>query len=110
MNRYLIAVYSGHDASACLFRDNELVYAIEKERLSRIKHDEGDPIECIEYILSAEGIDYSEVDLVVRCNWFDTKYRNDKYYERFSNVIENPNHHLFHAYAVSLVNKSKDLV
>lgn len=110
MNRYLIAVYSGHDASACLFRDNELVYAIEKERLSRIKHDEGDPIECIEYILSAEGIDYSEVDLVVRCNWFDTKYRNDKYYERFSNVIENPNHHLFHAYAVSLVNQSKDMV
>lgn len=110
MNRYIVAVYSGHDASACLFRNNELAYAIEKERLSRIKHDEGDPIECIDYILSAEGIDYVQVDLVVRCNWFDTKYRNDKYYERFSHVIENPNHHLFHAYAVSLVNQSKDMI
>ena len=71
MSRYVLGVYSGHDAAACLFRDNKLLYAIEKERLSRIKHDEGEPIECIEYIMKAADISYSDIDLVVRCNWFD---------------------------------------
>ena len=110
MSRYVLGVYSGHDAAACLFRDNKLLYAIEKERLSRIKHDEGEPIECIEYIMKAADISYSDIDLVVRCNWFDTKFRNDEYYQKFPLVIENPNHHLFHAYAVSLVNQNTDMM
>ena len=42
--------------SGYLFKDNNLQYAIEKERLSRIKHDEGEPIEGIEYILKAANL------------------------------------------------------
>lgn len=110
MSRYVMGVYSGHDAAACLFKDNKLQYAIEKERLSRIKHDEGEPIECIEYILKAANLNYFDIDLVVRCNWFDTKFRNDEYYQRFPLVIDNPNHHLFHSYAVSLVNQNTDMM
>lgn len=108
--RYVIGVHSGHDASACLFRDTELCGAIEKERLSRIKHDQGDPVECIEYLLDNEGLSYEDIDIVVRCNWHDGKNLNDGYYDKFKNVIINKNHHLFHAYSVSLLSPDEDSV
>lgn len=102
MSRYIIGVHSGHDSSACLMRDNEIIFAIEKERLTRKKHDSGEPAECIEYVLKAAGITYSDVDLVVRVNWYDSKELDDEYYKQFSKVIVRYEHHLFHAYAVSL--------
>lgn len=108
--RYILGIHSGHDASACLFCDSKLCGAIEKERLTRIKHDHGEPLECIEYLLDKEGITYKDVDLVVRCNWFDGKNLNDKFYEKFSNVIINRNHHLFHAYAVSLLSQADESI
>ncbi|WP_445083559.1 carbamoyltransferase N-terminal domain-containing protein [Aliivibrio sp. S2MY1] len=66
MKRRIIGVHSGHDASACLLVDNEIVCAISKERLNRIQHDSGDPIE---YILSKLSLEASDIDLVVRSNW-----------------------------------------
>ena len=102
MSRYIIGVHSGHDSSVCLMCDNEIIFAIEKERLTRKKHDSGEPTECIEYVLEAAGITYSDIDLVVRVNWYDSKELDDAYYKRFSKVIVRYEHHLFHAYAVSL--------
>lgn len=55
-----------HDVSACLLRDGEIAYAIEKERLTREKHDTGFYQEVVDYVLSAEGIGLNDVDLVVR--------------------------------------------
>lgn len=103
MARYIIGVHSGHDASACLLRDNRIVFAIEKERLTRKKHDSGDPVECIDYLLESEGLLPHQIDLVVRNNWFDATSLKDEYYLRFPNVVVNKNHHLFHAYANSLM-------
>ena len=103
MPRYIIGVHSGHDASACLLRDNKIAFAIEKERLTRKKHDFGDPIECVDYLLASEGILPRQIDLVVRNNWFDAVSLNDEYYLKFPNVVVNKNHHLFHAYANSLM-------
>ena len=108
--RYILGVHSGHDASACLFRDVELCGAIEKERLTRVKHDSGEPIECIEYLLSMEKISYEDVDLVIRCNWYNAKELNDEYYKNFKRVLVDKNHHLFHAYAVSLLTQDKDSI
>lgn len=110
MPRYVLGVHSGHDASACLIRDNEIVYAIEKERLTRKKHDFGEPLECIEYVLSAEGITYADIDFVVRVNWYDSTELIDAYYNRFKKVIVRYEHHLFHAYAVSLMNQEEDML
>lgn len=109
-DRYILGVHSGHDASACLLKNNKIVCAIEKERLSRKKHDSGEPIECIEYVLNAEGISYSDVELVVRVNWYNSTELNDKYFERFRKVIVRYEHHLFHAYAVSLTCQDKDML
>ena len=103
MARYILGVHSGHDSSVCLIKDGEILYAIEKERLTRKKHDSGDPTQCIEYLLEAAKILPQNVDLVVRNNWFDSKELNDAYYSKFPLVTINKNHHRFHAYAVSLL-------
>src|SRR6266540_7511401 len=55
-----------HDVSACLLRDGEIVFAINKERLTRKKHDTGFYQKVVDYCLVAEGISLDDVDLVVR--------------------------------------------
>lgn len=103
MSRYILGVHSGHDSSACLVKDNAILYAIEKERLTGKKHDSGDPTECIEYLLETAAILPRDISLVVRNNWFDSKELNDDYYSKFPNVVINKNHQLFHACATSLL-------
>jgi len=55
-----------HDVSACLLRDGEIAFAIEKERITRQKHATGFYQEVVDYVLKAEGITLDDVDLVVR--------------------------------------------
>ena len=55
-----------HDVSACLLRDGEIATAIEKERLTREKHDTGFYQEVVDYCLAAEGIGLGDVAFVVR--------------------------------------------
>ena len=55
-----------HDASACLLRDGEIAFAIDKERITRKKHDSGFYQDVVDYCLSAAGISLDDVDLVVR--------------------------------------------
>lgn len=55
-----------HDTSACLLRDGEIAYAINKERITRQKHDTGFFKDVVDYCLKAEGISLDDVDLVVR--------------------------------------------
>lgn len=55
-----------HDVSACLLRDGEIAYAIEKERITREKHDTGFHQEVIDYCLAAEGITLDDVAHIVR--------------------------------------------
>lgn len=102
MSKLVIGTHSGHDASACLLVDNKVVCAISKERLTRKKHDSGEPSECVEYILSNFKLEPKDVNLVVRSNWHDSKELNDEYYNQFDNVIVSNQHHLFHAYAASI--------
>jgi carbamoyltransferase len=55
-----------HDVSACLLRDGEIAFAINKERITREKHDTGFYQEVVDYCLAAAGISLDDVDLVVR--------------------------------------------
>ena len=55
-----------HDTSACLLRDGEIAFAINKERITRQKHDTGFFQDVVDYCLKAEGISLDDVDLVVR--------------------------------------------
>lgn len=55
-----------HDVSACLLRNGEIVAAVAKERVTRVKHDSGFYSETVEYCLDALAIGLDDVDLIVR--------------------------------------------
>ncbi len=126
MNRkpvYVLGINAyDHDVSACLLRDGEISVAINKERITREKHDTGFFQEVVDYCLAAEGASLDEVDLVVRNCYvlpvedlearmvhqdvpeiMDDKERrqaskNPLYLSR-SNRVVTVSHHLAHAYS-----------
>lgn len=52
------------DSSACIMKDGEILVAIEEERIRRIKHWAGFPIEAIKYCLKDLGLSISEIDYI----------------------------------------------
>jgi len=111
-----------HDVSACLLRDGEIAFAINKERITREKHDTGFYQEVIDYCLNAEGIALDDVELIVRdCyvlsvddmeqrlayedvpEFIDEKERkqaaNSPLYLSKSDKVVTVSHHIAHAYS-----------
>ena len=74
---YILGIHNGnHDASACLFRDYELLAAVSLERLTRKKNDgirpEMEiPVPAIDECLAIAGIGRSDVDIICssRAHW-----------------------------------------
>jgi carbamoyltransferase len=54
-----------HDAAAALLQDGVLVAAAEEERFSRKKHDNGYPINAINFCLKQGGVEKHDLDYVV---------------------------------------------
>lgn len=102
MTTRIIGVHSGHDASACLLVDNVLVGAIARERLTRKKHDHGDPVECIDYLLANFGLAPADIDLLICSDWHDATGLREDRHSRFARVAKTRRHHLLHAYAASV--------
>ncbi len=50
------------DSSACILQDGKLVAAVEEERINRIKHWSGFPVEAIRYCLDEAGLKLGDVD------------------------------------------------
>jgi len=70
------------DASACLLRGSTLQWAIQKERLSRIKHHWGRPGDLHDYYAARlPGLD-APVDVLVECYSSDAEIANLSAYER----------------------------
>src|SRR5260370_3573121 len=63
---YVLGTGLSHDGSACLIKDGQIAVAIEKERLTRIKHDGDNDNAAIQYCLDAAGIRFKDLDLVVQ--------------------------------------------
>jgi carbamoyltransferase len=60
---YILGLNSFHaDASAVLLRDGELVAAVAEERLNRVKHFAGLPVQAIREVLDIAGIGLGDVD------------------------------------------------
>jgi carbamoyltransferase len=80
---YILGIHNGHhDASACVFRDYELVAAVSLERLTRKKNDgvtpdEEIPTAAIDECLAIAGISRGDVDVVCasRAHWELQSYR-----------------------------------
>lgn len=77
---YVLGVGLSHNGAACLLKDGRIAVAIEKERLTKIKNDGGNDAFAIAYSLSAAGIGWDEVALVVQnANFGSFAYGNDWY-------------------------------
>ena len=64
--RYILGINAyDHDVSACLLRNGEIAFAVAKERVTRIKHDNGTFQAPVDYCLEAAGIALDDVELIV---------------------------------------------
>ncbi|MBI4356137.1 MAG: carbamoyltransferase [Candidatus Omnitrophica bacterium] len=96
---HILGVNNGHNASACLIRDGELLAACEQERMNREKYTAAFPQEAIDACLREGGIDWRGVDIVafpwVRRDFLAKRvfYHTIRYYPRtcrwFAVVSEN---------------------
>ena len=101
---YVLGTGLSHDGSACLLKDGRIAVAIEKERVTRRKHDGGNDTDAILYCLEAEGIRLEDLTLVVQnANFGLLKQGNDwwrgrrLFHERVP--VVSISHHLAHAYS-----------
>jgi carbamoyltransferase len=62
---YILGISSFyHDSSACLFKDDELLFACEEEKFTGIKHDSSFPNKTIEYIFKEYNLTYDDIHMV----------------------------------------------
>ena len=60
---YILGLNAYHgDSAACIFKDGKLVAAIEEERLLRVKHWAGFPVESIKFCLKECNITIADID------------------------------------------------
>jgi carbamoyltransferase len=103
---YILGAGLSHDGSACLLKDGKVIVAIEKERLTRRKHDGGNDRAAVQYCLEAAGITLSDLSLVVQCaNFEKAEIRKSQYSGQrlFAEDTDIPfatlSHHLAHAWS-----------
>lgn len=100
---YVLGTGLSHDGSACLLKDGRIRFAIEKERVTRRKHDGGNDAASIQYLLDAEGIGIGKIDLVVQNANFGMLADGNDWYQGprpawGSIPVITISHHLAHAY------------
>lgn len=101
---YVLGTGLSHNGSAVLLKNGRVCVGIEKERLSRIKHDGGNDNLAVQYCLEAEGIELKDISLVVQCANFEipdrNQYKGKRLFAEVPNLkIIDISHHLAHAYS-----------
>lgn len=61
---WVLGLNTMENASACLVCDSRIIAAAEEERFTRIKHQEGVPVQAIKYCLQEGDIGLADVDIV----------------------------------------------
>jgi carbamoyltransferase len=107
---WILGISASHNGSACLLRGDEIVVAVQEERLSRFKRHRicgAGPSQAVAYCLNYAGIAPSDLDLVVLCiQGRATDKIHDITLDPFLNVVthETPTitipHHYGHAVSV----------
>lgn len=100
---YILGTGLSHDGSVCILKDGKIAIAIEKERITRKKHDGGNDRLAINYCLDALDITLSDLTVVVQCANFEKDIRPDRYMGERPFPKDFPvatiSHHLAHAYS-----------
>ena len=61
----VLGLNTGHNASAALLKDGEIVSAVQEERIVRLKNYRGFPSNSVNFVLSDSNLQLSDIDLVV---------------------------------------------
>ena len=61
----ILSLYFGHDANICLLEDGRPILVLEKERVTRVKHDQGQMEDIVLEYLKQCGWELNSIDLVV---------------------------------------------
>ena len=85
-NNYILGLNILHgDSSACIMKNGEIIFAIEEERINRIKHWAGFPIESVKACLAYSNISLNEVQFIaINSNPFSNIFNKIKF--SFSNI------------------------
>ncbi|WP_423149069.1 carbamoyltransferase [Rubrolithibacter danxiaensis] len=90
---YILGINAYHgDASACIYKDDQLIAASEEERFRRIKHWAGFPTQAIEFCLKEAAVSITDVDYIAisrdpKANFGKKVFTAIKNRLSFSNVI-----------------------
>ncbi len=105
---YVLGTGLSHDGSSCLLKDGKILVAIEKERITRIKHDGGNDSLTVQYCLDAAGISIDDLSLVVQCANFEKeeilkhRYKGNRVFPADCAIpFVTISHHLAHAYSAT---------
>lgn len=97
---WILGVNLSHNSSMCLLKGDEIVVAIQEERVTRKKRDFlkiPEPL-ALNYCLEYAGISKSDLDLVVGSSYLSQQENAQYLKEIFPNIsILTINHHLSHA-------------
>lgn len=102
---YILGTGLSHDGSSCLMKDGKIIVAIEKERLTRKKHDGYNDNLTVQYCLDAAGISFKDISIVVEKNTVNMKHDAEAEELRKGRIIPDGiqkvsiSHHLAHAYS-----------
>jgi carbamoyltransferase len=103
---YVLGTGLSHDGSSCILKDGKLIVAIEKERITRKKHDGGNDLLTVQYCLDAAGITLADISLIVQCANFEKdeiqkqQYKGQRFFTADYNIpFVTISHHLAHAYS-----------
>ncbi|MEK7339546.1 MAG: carbamoyltransferase N-terminal domain-containing protein, partial [Verrucomicrobiota bacterium] len=59
-----VPIWFYHESTAVLFKDGELIAAVEEEKMNRLKHTTKFGVNAIQYCLDSAGITLDEIDIV----------------------------------------------
>jgi carbamoyltransferase len=63
---HILSIHAAaHDSAAALFRDYDLLAAVQQERLTRRKGAGGQPVEAVEEVLAIAGLERRDIDVLV---------------------------------------------
>ncbi len=65
-NKFVIGISAlYHDSAVCLINNGQIIFAIQEERLTRIKHDASFPIKSLEYMFKKYELNFNKIEAVV---------------------------------------------
>lgn len=108
----ILGIHDGHEASAALIKNGEVVAAIAEERLTNIKNQFGSPINSIRKVFGISGVDPSDVNVIaigslikLKENLVENEWKNDLHIRAYSLLHS----HTFAKLFTKILHKFRDM-